>query len=101
MDTRIRHVHPTWWQYRRKKNGFNSLHGQSHTVLLLLNREFTLPVYPTAGIPMKPADPTLSQQGSLKGGLVLQWPLSGDRQANLNQFLSNSSTSEALVKQYH
>lgn len=50
---------------------------------------------------MKPADPTLSQQGGLKGGLVLQWPLSGNRQANLNQFLSNSLTPEALVKQYH
>ena len=44
------------------------MHGKSHTVLLLLNREFTLPVYPTIGIPMKPAEPTLSQQGGRSQG---------------------------------
>jgi hypothetical protein len=73
------------------------------TILLLLNRAFTLPVYPTVGIPMKSADPTLSPQGGLKGDVVMQWPgrsATTDRRTWTNSFqilrpqryLSNNTT---------
>lgn len=70
MDTRARHVRPTWWgksDYRRKRKRFNCMHCRSLTVLLLWNIAFTLPVYVTVGIPMKPPDSTHARPRTSQG----------------------------------